>query len=260
MDLNHKVILIVGGTSGLGESAARKFLQYGAKVAVMGRSESKIQSASQWLGDDGVAIQSDAADPVQVDRAFSEVRERFGDLHGLYHVAGGSGRRFGDGPMHEITDEGWLQTLRLNLDSVFYSNRAALRVFLEQGQGGSILNCGSVLGFSPSPHFFSTHAYATSKSAMVGMVKSSAAYYAKEGIRVNLLCPGLIATPMSERAQTNQPIMDFIRTKQPLDGGRIGVPQDLDDAAALLLSDGARFITGQVLSVDGGWTVSEGQS
>ncbi len=190
----------------------------------------------------------------------SEVRERFGDLHGLYHVAGGSGRRFGDGPMHEITDEGWLQTLRLNLDSVFYSNRAALRVFLEQGQGGSILNCGSVLGFSPSPHFFSTHAYATSKAAMVGMVKSSAAYYAKEGIRVNLLCPGLIATPMSERAQTNQPIMDFIRTKQPLDGGRIGVPQDLDDAAALLLSDGARFITGQVLSVDGGWTVSEGQS
>ncbi|HAW02620.1 MAG TPA: short-chain dehydrogenase, partial [Verrucomicrobiales bacterium] len=146
------------------------------------------------------------------------------------------------------------------LDSVFYSNRAALRVFLEQGQGGSILNCGSVLGFSPSPHFFSTHAYATSKAAMVGMVKSSAAYYAKEGIRVNLLCPGLIATPMSERAQKNQPIMDFIRTKQPLDGGRIGVPQDLDDAAALLLSDGARFITGQVLSVDGGWTVSEGQS
>ena len=260
MDLNHKVILIVGGTSGLGESAARKFLQYGAKVAVTGRSEPKIQSASQWLGDDGVAIQSDAADPVQVDRVFNEVRERFGDLHGLYHVAGGSGRRVGDGPMHEITDEGWLHTLRLNLDSVFYSNRAALRVFLEQGQGGSILNCGSVLGFSPSPHFFSTHAYATSKAAMVGMVKSSAAYYAKEGIRVNLLCPGLIATPMSERAQKNQPIMDFIRTKQPLDGGRIGVPQDLDDAAALLLSDGARFITGQVLSVDGGWTVSEGQS
>ena len=71
MDLNHKVILIVGGTSGLGESAARKFLQYGAKVAVTGRSEPKIQSASQWLGDDGVAIQSDAADPVQVDRVFN---------------------------------------------------------------------------------------------------------------------------------------------------------------------------------------------
>ena len=178
----------------------------------------------------------------------------------MYHVAGGSGRRFGDGPMHEITDEGWSQTLRLNLDSVFYSNRAALRMFLNQGQGGSILNCGSVLGFSPSPHFFSTHAYTTAKAAMVGMVKSSAAYYAKEGIRVNLLCPGLIATPMSERAQTNEPIMDFIKTKQPLDGGRIGMPQDLDEAAALLLSDGAKFITGQVLSVDGGWTVSEGQS
>lgn len=260
MDLNHKVILVIGGTSGLGESAAKKFLQYGAKVVVTGRSESKIRSAAEWLGDNGLAIQSDAADSTQINRVFEEVTQRFGALHGLYHVAGGSGRRFGDGPIHEITDEGWSQTLRLNLDSVFYSNRAALRVFLKQDQGGAILNCGSVLGYSPSPHFFSTHAYATAKAAMVGMVKSSAAYYAKEGIRVNLLCPGLIATPMSERAQTNEPIMDFIKTKQPLDGGRIGMPQDLDDAAALLLSDGAKFITGQVLSVDGGWTVSEGQS
>lgn len=259
MDLNQKVILVIGGTSGLGESAARKFLQYGAKVVVTGRSESKIQSASQWLGKDGMAVQSDAADSAQIDAVFKEVTQRFGDLHGLYHVAGGSGRKFGDAPMHEITDEGWSQTLRLNLDSVFYSNRAALRVFLEQGQGGSILNCGSVLGFSPSPHFFSTHAYATAKAAMVGMIKSSAAYYAKEGIRVNLLCPGLIATPMSERAQTNEPIMDFMKTKQPLEGGRIGMPQDLDEAAAMLLSDGALFITGQVLSVDGGWSVSEGQ-
>ncbi|MDC0325192.1 SDR family oxidoreductase [bacterium] len=259
MDLSQKVILVIGGTSGLGESAAKMFLRCGAKVVVTGRSEEKINSAAQWLGNDGVAFKSDASDPLQVERTFEQVRAQFGELHGLYHVAGGSGRRFGDGPLHEITDEGWSQTLKLNLDSVFYSNRAALRVFLDQGKGGVILNCGSVLGFSPSPHFFSTHAYATSKSAMVGMVKSSAAYYADKGIRVNLICPGLIATPMSARAQTNEPIMDFVRTKQPLDGGRIGMPQDLDEAAAFLLSEGSRFITGQVLSVDGGWTVSEGQ-
>lgn len=260
MDLHQKVILVIGGTSGLGESAAKKFIQYGANVVVTGRDEAKIHSASQWLGKNGVAIQSNASDATQMNGVFDATIERFGKLHGLYHVAGGSGRRFGDGPMHEITDEGWSQTLKLNLDSVFYSNRAALRVFLKQGHGGSIVNCGSVLGFSPSPHFFSTHAYATSKSALVGMVKSAAAYYGKEAIRVNLLCPGLIATPMSARAQTTEPIMDFIQTKQPLDGGRIGMPQDLDEAAALLLSDGSKFITGQVLSVDGGWTVSEGQT
>ena len=103
-------------------------MQYGAKVAVTGRSESKIQSASQWLGGDGLAIQSDAADPVQVDRAFSEVRAHFGDLHGLYHVAGGSGRRFGDGPMHEITDEGWLPTAIVRR-CVFFWSRGRAEVF-----------------------------------------------------------------------------------------------------------------------------------
>ena len=259
MDLKEKNILVVGGTSGLGESAARMFLKCGARVVVTGRNPAKLDAAKNWLGDAGLAVACDASNPQQTEEAFQRLTQTFGALHGVYHVAGGSGRRFGDGPLHEITDEGWDQTMHLNLDSVFYSNRAALRIFLEQGGGGAIVNCGSVLGFSPSPLFFTTHAYATAKSAMIGMTKSSAAHYARQGIRINLLCPGLVATPMSERAQTNQSIMDFIRTKQPLDGGRIGLPDDLDGAAAFLLSDAARFVTGQVLSVDGGWSVSEGQ-
>ncbi|MDA0751863.1 MAG: SDR family NAD(P)-dependent oxidoreductase [Verrucomicrobia bacterium] len=260
MDLNGKTILVVGGTSGLGESAARMFLKCGARVVVTGRNEDKLQAATSWLGDDGMALSCDASSSKETHEVFRKLKEAFGDLHGVYHVAGGSGRRFGDGPLHEITDEGWDLTMKLNLDSVFYSNRAAIRIFLEQGKGGAIVNCGSVLGFSPSPRFFTTHAYAAAKSAMIGMTKSAAAHYAGNGIRINLLCPGLVATPMSERAQTNQPIMDFIRTKQPLDGGRIGMPEDLDGAAAFLLSDAACFVTGQVLSVDGGWSVSEGKT
>lgn len=258
MDLTGKNILVVGGTSGLGESAARMFLKCGARVVVTGRNEAKLDAAKSWLGDAGLALSCDASSSQQTEEVFQKLTQAYGVLHGVYHVAGGSGRRFGDGPLHEITDEGWDQTMKLNLDSVFYSNRAALRVFMEQGHGGAIVNCGSVLGFSPSPRFFTTHAYATAKSAMIGMNKSTAAHYASHGIRINLLCPGLVATPMSERAQTNQPIMDFIQTKQPLDGGRIGMPGDLDGAAAFLLSDAARFVTGQVLSVDGGWSVSEG--
>jgi len=177
----------------------------------------------------------------------------------LYHVAGGSGRKQGDGPLHQLTDAGWDYTLNLNLTSVFYSNRAAVQQFLKQGSGGSVLNLSSVLATSPSPHFFSTHAYTAAKAAVIGMTRAAAAYYASRQIRFNVLAPGLVATPMSQRAQEDPGIMQFISTKQPLDGGRIGRPNDLDAAAAYFLSDESRFVTGQVLSVDGGWSVSEGQ-
>jgi NAD(P)-dependent dehydrogenase (short-subunit alcohol dehydrogenase family) len=122
-----------------------------------------------------------------------------------------------------------------------------------------VVNCGSVLGFSPSPHFFATHAYAASKAALIGLTRASAAHYAAQGIRFNVLAPGLVATPMSRRAQGDEAVRAFIRTKQPLDGGRIGQPEDLDAAAVWLLSDAGRFVTGQVIAIDGGWTVSEGQ-
>jgi NAD(P)-dependent dehydrogenase (short-subunit alcohol dehydrogenase family) len=139
------------------------------------------------------------------------------------------------------------------------SNQAAVRQFLAQKTGGAILNVGSVLGFSPSPTYFTTHAYAATKSAIIGFTKSIAAHYAKDNIRVNVLAPALVETPMSQRASQNTLIMDFIKTKQPLDGGRNGQPTDLDGAALYFLSDYALFTTGQVLAVDGGWSVTEGQ-
>jgi NAD(P)-dependent dehydrogenase (short-subunit alcohol dehydrogenase family) len=112
---------------------------------------------------------------------------------------------------------------------------------------------------SPSPKYFSTHAYAAAKSAVIGFVKTCASYYASRNIRFNLLVPALVDTPMSKRAMGNDEIMRFIETKQPLDGGRVGVPEDLDQAAVFFMSDQSKFATGQVLAVDGGWSVSEGQ-
>ena len=117
---------------------------------------------------------------------------------------------------------------------------------------------GSVLAFSPAPKYFSTHTYSTTKSALIGLTTSMAAYYAPEQIRFNLIAPALTKTPMSKRATTNTEIMTFIKRKQPLDGGRIGLPSDLDSAVVFFLSDQSRFITGQVLAIDGGWTVSDG--
>ena len=117
---------------------------------------------------------------------------------------------------------------------------------------------GSVTGFSPSPRFFGTHAYAAAKAAIEGFSASAAATYAPRGIRFNVLAPGLTDTPTSRRAMGDPRILEYIRTKQPLDGGRPGQPTDLDGAVVFFLSDASRFVTGQVLAVDGGWSVTEG--
>ena len=256
--LDGKTIVIVGGTTGLGLSAASACAGEGASVVVVGRNPESASNAAQVLGSPGKVFIGDASDPDTALKAIQLAVETFGRLDGMYHVAGGSGRQFGDGPLHEITDDGWTRTLQLNLTSLFNSNRAAVRQFIEQGQGGSILNMSSVLGFSPSSHF-ATHAYAASKAAAVGMTTSCAAYYAAQNIRFNIVAPALVATPMSKRAQENEPTMKYIATKQPLDGGRIGKAEDLDAAVVYFLSDQSKFDTGQVLSIDGGWSVSEGQ-
>jgi len=257
--LANKVIVVVGGTTGLGFSAAKAFVEAGARVVVVGRNAENVARAEMALGAAGKALAGDASDPQTAQAAISAALKHFGEFHGLYHVAGGSGRKMGDGPLHEISNQGWEFTLNLNLTSLFYSNRAAVQQFLKQNTGGSILNMSSVLGFSPSPRFFGTHAYAATKAAVIGLTKSAASFYAEKSIRFNVLAPGLVATPMSQRAQGEQSILDFIVTKQPLDGGRIGNSSDFDEAAVYFLSEDSKFITGQVLSVDGGWSVSEGQ-
>jgi len=186
--------------------------------------------------------------------AIDECMTVFGGFDGLFHVAGGSGRKWGDGPLHELTTEGWLQTFDLNLTALMYSNRAAVQHWLRTKTGGAVLNMSSVLGFSPSPQFFNTHAYAAAKAAIIGFSKSVAACYAQDNIRVNVIAPGLMETPMSQRAVQDEQIMAFVRRKQPLDGGRAGQPEDINGLAVYFMSDQSRFTTGQVIAVDGGWT------
>lgn len=256
--LEQKVVVVIGGTTGIGLSAARAFLAEGARVVAVGRNPANAEAAQQLLGDRAYVFSADAIDPNTARTAIREALRRFGDFHALYHVAGGSGRRMGDGPLHEITDDGWKLTLDENLTSLFYSNRAAAACFLERNTPGSVLNMGSVLGFSPSPTHFSTHAYATAKAAVIGLTKAAASCYASKNIRFNVLAPALVETPMAQRAVHDAEIMQFIASKQPLDGGRVGKPSDLDSAAVFFLSDESKFVTGQVLAVDGGWCLSDG--
>ena len=259
MLLEGKNIVVIGGTTGLGFSAAIAFIEQGAMVTVTGRNAQNCDEAEEALGGSGLVIQADATEEGSTEDVIEQALHYAGELDGLYHVAGGSGRRFGDGPLHDLTIDGWHATLDLNLTSMMLSNRAAIRTFLGQGRGGAILNMGSVLGQFPAPKFFTTHAYAAAKSAIIGFSKSIAAYYAQESIRVNVITPALVDTPMAQRAMDDEQIQHYIKTKQPLEGGRAGIPQDLDGAATLLLSDQSSYITGQVLAVDGGWQVSEGQ-
>jgi NAD(P)-dependent dehydrogenase (short-subunit alcohol dehydrogenase family) len=249
--LHDKRCLIVGGTSGIGRAAAVRFVEENARVVVAGLPGGD--------GPEGIPLLScDATRPGQVERLFADAAALLGGLDVLYHVAGGSGRRQGDGPLHECSEEGWAATLDANLTSTFLTNRAAVRHFLGRSQPGVLLNMASVLGFAPSPHHFDTAAYAAAKGGVIALSRLAAARYAPDGIRVNVLAPGLIDTPMAARAVRDETIRHYLRTKQPLGDGP-GRPEDCSDAAVFLCSDAARLVTGVVLPVDGGWCVSEGQ-
>jgi NAD(P)-dependent dehydrogenase (short-subunit alcohol dehydrogenase family) len=258
--LANKRCLIVGGTSGIGLAAARRFLEEGARLVVAGLDEQQSAGAGEALVAPGPVrfIACDARQAKQVGCLFAEATAFLGGLDVLYHVAGGSGRKDGDGALHDCTEEGWQVTLDLNLKSTFLTNRAAVRHFLAHKQPGVILNMASVLALAPSPHYFDTCAYTAAKAGIIGLSRLAAARYAPDGIRVNVLAPGLIGTPMAQRAARDEGVRAFLRTKQPLAAGP-GLPDDCAGAAVYLCSDSARLVTGVVLPVDGGWGVSEGQ-
>lgn len=259
MDFKGTSYIIMGGTTGMGLSAAKALRRNGAQVVVVGRNPDSCNNAGKELGQGSLSLRGDATDPATMETAIQRAHDTFGRITGLFHVAGGSGRKWGDGPLDQITLDGWNRTMELNLTSLMLSNKAMIRYFLEHKKEGTILNMGSVLGFSPSPKYFVTHAYAATKSAVIGFSKSVAAYYAENNIRVNVIAPSLFSTPMAKRAAGDREIMQFLKTKQPLDGGRAGAPEDINNAVLMFLHPDSKFITGQVLSVDGGWTISEGQ-
>jgi NAD(P)-dependent dehydrogenase (short-subunit alcohol dehydrogenase family) len=161
-----------------------------------------------------------------------------------------SGRKLGDGPVDACTEEAWDAVLETNLRSVFVYCKQAIPLLRAAG-GGAIVTVSSVLGLVGGDQDFATHAYATSKAGIIGLTRAMAATYAKEGIRCNVVCPGLIETPMSSRAQADPAIRARLPELQPLTGD-FGKPEDVAQAALYLAT--APFVTGAVLTVDGGWT------
>jgi NAD(P)-dependent dehydrogenase (short-subunit alcohol dehydrogenase family) len=224
--------LVTGAAGGIGRAVCAALRDTGYEV----------------LGVDREACdhQADLTDEAAVAGAFAAA----GPLDLVVNGAGISGRALGDGPVESIPRSGWDAVLEANLTSVYLVSKHAVPALRASG-GGAIVNLASVLGLVGGDADFATHAYAASKGAIIALTRAMAVTYAPERIRVNAIAPGLIATPMSARAQADERIVGRMAELQPLTGA-LGSPDDV--AGAVVYLAGATFVTGQVLAVDGGWT------
>lgn len=254
--------IIVTGATGIAAASARLFAAEGASVAIISRTAASVEALGQEIIDAGgraYTATADLTDTPAAQSAIAQVIEALGRVDGLFNVAGDSGRRLGDGPLHELTTQAYEATMRLNATTQVTVSAALLQTMLAQepdadGARGAIVNMGSVLASQPVPGLFATHAYAASKGAVAALTTTAAAYYAPHGIRVNMVAPALTISRMSERAQADEATQAFARRKQPLAGGFIAA-QEVADAALYLLSPESRAVTGQTITIDGGWSV-----
>ena len=253
--LKDKVALVTGAASGIGRATALRFAAEGARVAAVDKNEAGLAetaAAIRATGIEALPVAADLARAAEVRQAVAQIIDAWGRLDAVFNGAGASGRRWGDGPVDQCTEEGWEWVLATNLTSMFLVCKYTVPWLLQAG-GGAIVNLSSVLGLVGGDEDFATHAYAASKGGVVALSRAMAVYYAPRRIRVNVIAPGLIATPMSQRAQSDPRILARLPNLQPLTGA-MGSAEDVAAAAAYLASDDARFVTGVVLAVDGGWT------
>jgi meso-butanediol dehydrogenase / (S,S)-butanediol dehydrogenase / diacetyl reductase len=233
----RRVALVTGSEGGIGSATVRALSEAG--YAVVGADVAS-----------GADLVVDVATVEGARRAVATAVERHGRLDAVALTHGISGRRYGDGPVADCTDEGWNEVLSTNLRSVFYVCREAVPS-LVAGGGGAIVAVGSVHGLVGGDRDFATHAYAASKAGLVGLVRAIAVHYAGDGVRANVVAPGLVRTPMSRRAQEDVGIVERLPELQPL-GGTFIEPEDVAGAVVYLAQ--AERVTGAVLVVDAGWT------
>ncbi len=247
-------VYLITGSSGMARATAILAAAQGHAVFIAGIDEYDCRTLTNELPKAGYSI-GDLRDERAAEDAIRRCTGLFGTVDALFNVAGMSGRKFGDGPLHECSVTGWQETLDANVRPTFLMSRATVRYWFTAGRSGSILNMASVLASHPEGTHFATHAYVASKGAIVSLSRAMAGYYAPNKIRVNVIAPGLVKTPMSARAQTDPAIQQFLQGKQALSGGMLEAV-DVAHTALFLLGEESRQITGQVVEVDGGWSVS----
>lgn len=252
--LTGKVALITGAASGIGKRCAEAFVREGARVVLADREAELGEQNAEALRQQGGDVQFVAVDlaiPEQVQQMVAKAAAFYGGLQVLVSNAGIGGRRLGDGPVHECSIEGWDTIMNVNLRGTFLACKYAIPLLLES-PGSSIITMSSVLGLVGTQGLYDTHAYTTSKAAIIGLTRTIATHYARQGLRANTIAPGLVNTRMADRTRATPELLEQVAFWQPL--GPIGEVDDVAEAAAYLASDRAKFITGIVLPVDGGWS------
>jgi len=241
--LDSKITLITGATAGIGAATARLFAERGATLLLTGRNEAAGQALAAELGADFRA--EDVASPGAADRLVAWAVARHGRLDVLVNNAG----ILSQGDSQACSDAEWDAVMAVNVTSVFRLSRAAVALMAGQAGGGAIVNVSSDWGLVAAQQAV---AYGTSKGAIVQMTRSMAADHARQGIRVNAVCPGDTDTAMLRQAAGADVEARLAEMAQALPLGRIGQPRDVAAAIAFLASDDAAFITGAMLPVDGG--------
>ncbi len=244
--LKEKIALVTGGSFGIGRATAISFAKKGAKVVIADWIEDdETLSLIKKVGGEAIFVKCDVSKEADVKKMIDLSISNFERIDFAFNNAGIEGIQ---GNTAECSDENWDKTIGVNLKGIWLCMKYELPHMVKEGKG-AIVNCASIaglVGFAGSP------AYVASKHGVVGLTKTAALEYAKEGIRVNAVCPGVIKTPMIDRftGKDKQVVKQF-EDMEPV--GRMGQPEEVAEAVLWLCSDASSFVTGHAMAVDGGW-------
>src|SRR6476646_12213555 len=241
----NRVVIVTGGGSGIGQATAILYAQGGAKVIVPEIDEKGGQetvASIKKAGGDASLLKTDVSNPEDCEALVKTTIRIYGRLDMAFNNAGIGGEM---NPVADMSVEGWLKVINVNLNSVFYCMKYQLPEMLKQGHG-SIVNMSSILG---QVAFANSAAYVAAKHGVVGLTRNAAVEYAKQGMRVNAVGPAFINTPLL--SALDQKMKDALMTMHPI--GRLGEPKEVAELVVWLSSDKASFVTGNYYAVDGGY-------
>ncbi len=248
-----RVALITGGNSGIGLSTALAFARQGAAVVIAARREEEGRAAVSRIADEGgeaIFVATDVANGRDCESLVERTLERFGRLDFAFNNAGVSGRAV---PAADFSEAVWDRTIAVNLSGVFLSMKFQIPAMLKNG-GGVIINNSSVAGLNGAA--VPGCAYIASKHGVVGLTKAAAVEYADQGIRINVVCPAVIRTPMAEAAFADPVFRKMTYEQHAI--GRVGEPEEVASVVTFLCSDDASFLTGISVPIDGGFMLFTG--
>lgn len=252
-DMNDKVALITGASSGIGKATAEAFAAKGASVVLAARRQDELASLVTEIearGGKATAIKTDVSAANEVERMVAHAIETFGRLDYAVNNAGIEGKLVG---ITDLAEDEWDRVLDINLKGTFLCMKYEARAMLDCGRGGAIVNIGSVNSFLG---FQTGSAYVTSKHGLIGLTTCVSAELAPQGIRVNLVCPGFIDTPMHHRGRKILGDELYDNTLLTVHLRRVGRPEEIAQSVVFLCSDEASYITGTTLTPDGGFTLT----